>query len=67
MSSRSWPRDCFGRPVPQLDRAGRLRRDWRRAGLEVYFPYFTVQTRFDDARAQALGLAPPPLAATSTA
>lgn len=31
-------------------------------GLEVYAPYFTVQTRFDAGRARSLGLAPPPLA-----
>ena len=44
------------RPEPVLDPAAPVAE-----ALDVYFPYFGVRTRFDAARARALGLAPPPL------
>lgn len=46
---------AFGRPAPEFTReAGG-------EGLEVYFPYFGVRTRFGAERTRELGLDPPPL------
>lgn len=50
----------MGRPVPALDPDDA---SLPPGGLEIYAPYFTMRARFDAARARALGLRPPPLAA----
>jgi long-chain acyl-CoA synthetase len=44
---------AFDRPPPRFVRGTRA------PGLEVYHPYFFVETRFAAARVRALGLAPP--------
>lgn len=52
----------FGRPAPELIPPSEF--DATGAALdqlEIYFPYFTVKTRFDDTRARALGLQAPHL------
>ena len=51
--------DYFDRPGARARAARRVRR--RGEGLEAYFPYFSVRSRFDAARARERGLEAPPL------
>lgn len=52
----------FERPAPALVPPERFTDSSAATeGMEIYFPYFSVQARFDDANARALGLKAPPL------
>lgn len=52
----------FERPAPKLVPPERFTDPSAATeGMEIYFPYFSVKARFDDANARALGLQAPPL------